>query len=515
MKLASAKRNLTFALEDSFSHLKMITHVESCEGFENRILAKVSPQNIHECLQLLKISQEFHVPIYPVSAGKNWGFGASIPTANDCLLVDLSSMKNISNYDANLGTLKIQAGVTQKELYDFLEKTKSPFRIDVTGSGEETSVLGNALERGLGYQALRHEHILSMKVLLMDGSIIETGYGRFENTELNKCLSYGLGPSLNHLFTQSNFGIVLEATIKLLKRCEYECAFSFSIQKEEDLAKVSLLIQDFFDNALITSIPKVFDKRRCEVTFCPKYFASAKAKGMKPTRKEVLENFEKSWGEKTWTFVTSLGGPYEVVQSKLKYIRERLKDISPVRVVDRKSLENSMPQNFEEELQKQFDELILGYLQGKPSNDALLSTYWDILDYEKSPERPEEKKDYAFLYITPLIPNTGADLNKYLEIYEKVNERFSQNPAMTLNFLNRNSVEAVISLSFNKKNPFEIKRAHNFKKTLLSELAQAGYLPYRLDTGEMQNFTWDEVSQKIKVLLDPENLLAPGRYSKR
>lgn len=519
MELAFVK-NIQNELSLALNLVENVEYVENCESFNNHIVARVSPINLEECLYVLKVAREFKCAIYPVSTGKNWGFGASVPSTENCILINLSKMNLISEYDSELGTVKIQAGVTQKQLQLFLQEQQSSFRIDVTGSGEDTSILGNALERGLGYQALRHEHLLSLKILLMDGSIVNTGFSRFPNSSLEKCLSYGLGPSISHLFTQSNFGIVLEATFKLMKKCEYECAFSFAVNTHEELQKLSNLIREFFDDSIITSIPKVFDKRRCEVTFCSKLFAFAQSQGTELSREQVKESFEKNWGSKAWTFVTSLAGPREVVQAKLLHIESKLKGFATLRIIDREMLEDAPAKTLEQQLQKQFDTLVLGYLQGIPSNDALMSSYWDICNFDKNPEKPESK-NYGFLYITPLFPNSSAHIESYMAVYRDVCAQFDMQPAMTLNYLNSNSIEAVITTSFDKSNLFAIKKAHNFKDELLKRLAERGYMPYRLDVNSMAKFfgeskeqlAWNSTLSKIKNALDPEGLLAPKRYS--
>jgi len=521
MELALVK-SIQSELSQALSLVDNIEFVDNCEAFKNQIVARVSPKNLEECLQVLKIAREFNCPIYPVSTGKNWGFGASVPSSDDCILLNLSQMKAISEYDSELGTVRIQAGVTQKQLQVFLQDNMSPFRIDVTGSGEDTSIVGNALERGLGYQALRHEHILSLKVLLMDGTILDTGFARFQNSSLEKCLSYGLGPSVNHLFTQSNFGVVLEATFKLMKKCDYECAFSFAVNSDIELQKASTLIQQLFDDSVITSIPKIFDKRRCEVTFCSKFFALAQSQGQALTREQVKASFEKNWGSKAWTFITSLAGPREIVQAKLLHIESKLKGLATLRVIDQDFLVDAPVETLEQQLQKQFDTLVLGYLQGVPSNDALMSSYWDICNIDENPQAPEAK-EYGFLYITPLFPNTSADIARYIAIYQDLCAQFETEPAMTLNYLNQNSIEAVITTSFEKGNPFAVKKAHNFKDALLKSLASEGYLPYRLDVDSMPKFfanfeeqsAWDKTLLKIKDALDPQNLLAPRRYSSK
>jgi 4-cresol dehydrogenase (hydroxylating) len=46
----------------------------------------------------------------------------------------------------------------------------------VTGSGAATSILGNALARGISYNYFRVDRVMKLKVLLKDGRIDETGF---------------------------------------------------------------------------------------------------------------------------------------------------------------------------------------------------------------------------------------------------------------------------------------------------------------------------------------------------
>ena len=42
----------------------------------------------------------------------------------------------------------------------------SSFMSDTTGSGKDTSLLGNALDKGVGYNLLRYQQIISLEVVL-------------------------------------------------------------------------------------------------------------------------------------------------------------------------------------------------------------------------------------------------------------------------------------------------------------------------------------------------------------
>jgi 4-cresol dehydrogenase (hydroxylating) len=59
------------------------------------------------------IANKFHVPIYVVSTGKNWGVGSKLPVKNGCALLILSEMKNIIEVNEKLRYAIIEPGVTQ------------------------------------------------------------------------------------------------------------------------------------------------------------------------------------------------------------------------------------------------------------------------------------------------------------------------------------------------------------------------------------------------------------------
>src|SRR5512138_3910576 len=59
------------------------------------ILRPSSRQHVQECV---RIANRHRIPLYPVSGGKNWGYGSSVPAADECVLLDLSRMNRIVDY---------------------------------------------------------------------------------------------------------------------------------------------------------------------------------------------------------------------------------------------------------------------------------------------------------------------------------------------------------------------------------------------------------------------------------
>src|SRR5690349_6231447 len=57
--------------------------------------AAVAPQTVEEIQAILKVANEFKIPLWPISRGKNLGYGGSAPCLPGSVILDLSRMKRI------------------------------------------------------------------------------------------------------------------------------------------------------------------------------------------------------------------------------------------------------------------------------------------------------------------------------------------------------------------------------------------------------------------------------------
>src|SRR5262249_7650542 len=112
----------------------------------------------------------------------------------------------------------------------------SHYYLSVTGSGAETSILGNALDRGIAHHGPRAEQVSGLEVVLGTGELIRTGSGHFPQSRTTYLYPHGIGPTLDGLFCQSNFGIVTRAAIRLRRRQPAHGVLGCAIAGEEGLA---------------------------------------------------------------------------------------------------------------------------------------------------------------------------------------------------------------------------------------------------------------------------------------
>src|SRR5207247_1936530 len=117
----------------------------------HRIPAIVRPGSRTEVQECLKIANRRRCPVYPISTGRNWGYGSRVPTSDGCVLLDLGRMNRILDYSEELGYVTVEPGVTQAQLQQFLAENKSRLWMDSTGASPHCSLVGNMVERGFGH----------------------------------------------------------------------------------------------------------------------------------------------------------------------------------------------------------------------------------------------------------------------------------------------------------------------------------------------------------------------------
>src|ERR1039458_5899909 len=204
----------------------------------HRIPGIVRPGNLAEVQECVRIANRFRVPIYAISSGKNWGYGSRVPSADGCFLLDLGRMNRIVDFSEELAYVTVEPGVTQAQLHAFLRERGSHLWMDSTGASPECSLIGNTVERGFGHTPYgdHFAQCCGLEVVLPTGKVVETGFARFPGAHAAPAYRWGVGPALDGLFSQSNFGIVTRMTLWLMPAPEYFQAYYFLCEDHESVS---------------------------------------------------------------------------------------------------------------------------------------------------------------------------------------------------------------------------------------------------------------------------------------
>lgn len=469
--------------------------------------------------------------LYPYSTGLNWGYGSKSPVCGGNTLVDLSQMRRILNEDeisvANPIAV-IEPGVTQRQLAEFLSKRCPELTFNVTGAGCDTSILGNALDRGVGYFGPRKDDVFGLEIVTGTGQVIRTGYRRLgESSALAHAHPFGLGPMLDGLFFQGNFGIVTSACFRLIPRRPVEVAVSLALRRNADLGGFIDELAKLKRDGLLTSVTHIANKARTHSTLMygiSQYlerhgFTSAQASLEAERALNVVAPDE-------WASLAAVTGNQGQVRAALREIKQRMRPYAAVRVVTDRLLDLGEtflgPLGFLPFVRanlaaihaiRPLHRLALGY----PTDVPIENLLWKY-GAAGQPASALDQSRCGLLFINPALPLNGAAVESVVKDMQAVAQQYQHALYMTLNIETSTSMVAVINLLFDRGDEAEVERAHRCADALLDCIKGHGLEPYRLRADMMHqvidaNDPYWQTIRRLKEVFDPDNLIAPGRYN--
>lgn len=490
------------------------------------------PSCLQDVVSLVVAARQKKTPLYPISTGRNWGYGSASPAASGCQLVDLRKMNRILNAD-KISLLNpvavIEPGVTQGQLYDFLQQHCPALTFNVTGASRDTSIIGNALDRGVGYFGPRKDDLFGLEVVCGSGEVLKTGFRRLgEDSPLAHSHPFGLGPMLDGLFFQGNYGIVTSACFRLMPRRPKEVAVSLALYDNE---KLNLFINELAHlkrTGLMTSVTHVANKARTHSSLMygiHQYFETV-CQYAPDRANEDAERALQLVAPKEWTSLGAVTGNAGQVRAALKEIKSRMKSLARVVVVTDRKLDigyrvanalRAIPFARANAAAISAVRPLHGLALGVPTDVAIDNLLWK---YGRNDLRATQldESNCGLLYVSPALPQDGQLVATLLEELNAIAARENHILYTTVNIETSTSLVAIINILFDRSKPEEIERAHRCAKALLDHLHLRKLEVYRarIDMmGDVVSETSDywQTVRALKQVLDPDNIIAPGRYN--
>ena len=160
----------------------------------------VRPSSVEEVQEIMKLANTYKVSLWTVSRGKNLGYvikvlchlyaadshsyGGSNPVVEGSVVLDLHRMNKIIELNEEYGYAIVEPGVSFFDLYQEIQRKGLNLWPSVPAIGWG-SVLGNTLDRGIGYTP-NGEHSQSqcgMEVVLPNGDLVRTGSGAMKDNK--------------------------------------------------------------------------------------------------------------------------------------------------------------------------------------------------------------------------------------------------------------------------------------------------------------------------------------------
>ncbi len=495
--------------------------------------AALKPGTSEEVVEIVKVAARHGVPLYPISRGRNWGYGDARPAMEGQVLVDLAGMNRILDYDETLASVTIEPGVSQGQLSDFLREQGDRLWMDCTGAGPQASVVGNVLERGFGHSLYgnRVQQIACLEAVLADGRVLRTGFGHYREAQSHKVFADGLGPALQGLFAQSNFGIVTRLTLWLMPRPERLQVALLSAEDPDDLPAIVELLRGLRLGKTLRSVVHIGNDLRVLSGMTGR--AHLQAPWESGLTAEARTALRARYGMGAWTLSAGLYGTAQEVKAARSVVGRTLR--GPGRrllYLDRKRLGlakralaglkwTGLGAGLREKLEAA--EAVIDLHSGKPSARFLKGAYWRHR-HPPAGDLPAEADPAldgcGIMWLAPVLPMTGVATRQILDLIEPLFARFGFDPLVTFSTVNERALAAVLTVAFDREDAAERDRARDCHDALLDAVLSAGFPPYRVGLRGMGRLeagseTFWPIVRSLKLALDPGGIIAPGRYDGR
>jgi len=495
-------------------------------------IAVLRPLTHGEVVALVRTAGEFDVPLYPLSTGRNWGYGDANPSGAGQVIVDLGGMNRILETNGDLAYAVIEPGVTQAQLAHHLAELQLPLWMDCTGAGPDTSLVGNILERGFGHTPYgnRMLHVAGMRIVLANGDTLETGFAHFAHASAAHLYPYGVGPWLDGLFTQSNFGIVTSLGFWLLPQTEVVSHLVASVPHFDGISAVVEALRPLRMDGTLSSVVHIGNDLR--VLSGGMVFPSALAPQGPPLPQQLRSDLCRQAGIGAWTVSAALYGRPAQVADARRALRSAIGKLATLRFIDERVLAVGSiaarligQGRLGARLSAQVDlgRSLLNMNRGVPDGRFLAGAYWRRrgglppgFPLGANPARD----GCGMMWLAPVLPMRGGDLLHVHALVEAVFATHRFDLFETFSMINERALGGVLTICFDQQDAAEVARARLCYDESFARLLAAGYIPYRvgpqsvkaLDSGH--DTYWSTVS-RIKAALDPQHIIAPGRYQPR
>lgn len=506
---------------------RLLSSTANCTAISKPITAIVRVKHAAEVVEVVKIAARHGVAIHPYSTGNNWGYGSKNPSRDDAVLLDLSAMNRIVDFDSESGLLTIEPGVTQRQLDQFLTLHDYPYLIPVTGAGPDCSLLSNALERGYGMTPYADHFgaVMSLEAVLPNGELYRSMLANLGGEAVDKLFKWGIGPYADGLFSQSNFGIVTQATIALAAKPQHVEAFFFSVKSTDDLestvAKVKQLLRQL--GPTVGSVNLMNKHRMLSMS---ETYPKNELNGADLIPERLLSAMMRRNQLGEWTGAGAIYGNRKIAAAARSEIRKLLRPLvsrlfffTPSRVEKLYTLARSLPVIRNSSALNTLAVLnkALQIFIGKPNEVALRLAYWrsGTKPADGSPLNPD-RDGCGLIWYAPLVPMQPETSRRYVEMVKAICIQHGIEPLITLTSLSERCWDSSVPILFDRNNADACANAQRCYQALLEAGQQQGFIPYRLGAHSMdfpaQHQATPEFLKILKRAIDPQNILAPGRY---
>jgi (+)-pinoresinol hydroxylase len=458
--------------------------------------AAVAPDGVEQVQAVVRIANNFKIPLWTISTGKNLAYGGSSPAMAGSVVLDLKRMNRILEVNDKNHYALVEPGVSYFDLYRYIQDNRLKVWIDPPDPGWGSPV-GNSLERGGGRTPMKDHFaaVCGLEVVLANGEVMRTGMGALPGAKTWQQYKYGFGPYVDGLFSQSNFGVVTKMGIWLMPEPEAYRECTVMAPKHDDLVPFVETLSYLMDSNIV---------RGTMLLESPllSYRASQGGSVLDMPGGPSVAETEKIGAEKGlpyWGMTLHFWGPPKLIDAQWEYAKEKFSAISGATFKDGRSY------RFPVEL-ADTDDVQRVYL-GIPNLSvfALIAGGQGHMDF------------------SPIIPMTGEAVFEVLKVFGKAYSDLGVPPKNQFFALPWTFFPHSFVLLFGLPILHDVEKNRESRRVfqrLVEVAAEHGWGEYRTHVAFMDtvagvysynNHALQRFRETIKDAVDPNGILSPGK----
>jgi 4-cresol dehydrogenase (hydroxylating) len=436
--------------------------------------AVVTPRRVQDVQSIVRLANEFRVPLWTFSTGRNFTYGGAAPRVRGSIQVSFREMNRVLEVDDELAYAVVEPGVRFFDLHDHLRAGGYRLWPSIPDLGWG-SIIGNTLDSGRGYTPYGDHPTTQcgLEVVLADGEILRTGMGAMSASKTWHLFRESYGPNHSGLFFQSNLGIVTKMGVWLMRAPEVYMSGWATWRDEAVSAAVVDTLRELMFDGVIRNYPLVG-------------FGVPSEKGR-----------DASAGG--WMVRFALYGSEKLVAALSEIVTDALTAIHGVELGA-----HYYRGDEERAAATVHDHKVQGGIPGL----ELIEMFREI-----------HGEDAGHLDLSSIGPLSGSDVVETIRFRREMCERHGVPYSGAIVLLPRSALH-ISPLIFDTNDEQQTRTAYDTYAKMVVELAQAGYPVYRTNIQHMdlvaEQFDFNDhaqlrLNEKLKDLLDPNGILSPGK----
>lgn len=494
--------------KDMFPYRDSFSPVWNTEE-ERHASAAVAPANVEQVSEVVRIARRHRVPLFPISTGKNFGYGGPSPNVTGSVVLDLKRMNRVLELNEERAYALLEPGVSYFDLYRAIQERGLRLMVDCPDPGWGSPV-GNSLERGVGYtMPYFRDHFgahCGMEVVLPDGEVMRTGMGAMPGADTWQEYPYGFGPDPSGLFAQGNFGVVTKMGFRLMPLPEHYQTGLITVPKRRDFVKLVEHVNYLNDSGLIGEVEY---GSPLSVLMGDGDFAALATKTGGPSD-TAMDAAASAAGLHSWQVELQFFGPEAATRANWNYAKDRI--LSAIPGAEAKAGDDFPLPASEAELENVTQPYPTRIKRHRSLGVPSL-VEWKIV------------RDDGHIGFFPVLPRTGEAVFEVQRVLGDAMKEFPSLPpffnALTTPLMwHTHTFQMVFAPSIKHDDPAHNAISHEAMKKCVAVAAEHGWGDYRAspiyqdDVSATYGFN-DHIlrrfHEQLKDAIDPDGIIAPGR----